>query len=310
MVSQLKYNFGNAITHFRKTGGPSGFLIKFTLAFVGVQLVLQGLGVFFNLPMYAVYVEMFAGSMPAEDVQEKLVEASNRSNMSALLVTPLSILAWMVFEGASQRRYMRGEGFRMRLGNDEWRLLVVGLLWLAIIFAAYIVFALFVGAPLLIGFLMKSDSVMAIMVILSGVFALVALVGLLYIVTRLSPAAALTVRDKSIRFFEAWTLTRGRVGPLMGANVVLWIVSILSLLIFYAVIIGLAIWRLAPAFEGQGDIGEMASQPGFWGPALALSVVWIVGMAVLQHVMAGPAALAAKDDPNWIGNENIATEFS
>lgn len=308
-MSQLPFNFGNAITHFRKTSGPTGFLLKFVLTFLLAQLVLQGIGLFVNLPVYAVYIEMFANDLPPEELADRLTEASNKSGMFSLLMTPLSLLMWMVFEGTSQRRYMRGEGFRLRLGNDEWRLLVVGLLWLAIIFAIYIVFALFVGAPLLIGAVMQSRSAMQIAIAISGVMGLIGLVGVMYIVARLSPAAALTVRDETIRFFEAWKITRGRVGTLICANLVLLIVSMIGMLVFYGTVIAMVIWRFAPAFEGDAEIGLLASQPGFWVPVTGLCIAWLAFMAAMQHIMGGPAALAAKDDPDWVGNENIAREF-
>lgn len=308
-MSQVKFNFGNAITHFRKTGGPGGFLLKFVLVFLVVQLALQGIGLFFNLPVYAVYIEMFADTIPQEELADRLTEASNKSGFSSLIMTPLSLLAWMVFEGASQRRYMRGDGFRLRVGNDEWRLLVVGLLWLAILVAVYIVFALFIGAPLLIAAVMQSRSSMQIAIVISGVLGLIGLAGVMYIVARLSPAAALTVRDESIRFFEAWKITRGRVGALIGANLVLWGASLLGMTLFYGAIIGLVVWRFLPAFEGEAEMAALASQPGFWMPAVVLCVIWLAAMAALQHIMGGPAALAAKDDPNWIGNENIAQKF-
>ncbi len=308
-MSPLQFNFGNAVTHFRKTAGPRGFLIKFVAVFLLVQLGLQGVGIFFNLPVYALYLEMFSNSVPPEELADRLSEASNKSGIVSLLVTPLSLLAWMAFEGCSQRRYMRGEGFRLRLGNDEWRLLVVGLLWLAIIFAIYIVFALFVGIPLLIGAVMQSSSGMLVAGIISGVMALIGIVGVLYIVTRLSAAAALTVRDEKIQFFESWKLTKGRVGTLMGANFVLWIVSILGVMVFYGVMIGLVVWHFQPGFNGILNIRALAAQPAFWVPVAGLCLVWLAFMALMQHVMGGPAALVAKDDPNWIGNGGIAQSF-
>ena len=38
-------------------------------------------------------------------------------------------VVWAMFETASQRRYVRGEGFSLGFGADEARMMVVGLLW-------------------------------------------------------------------------------------------------------------------------------------------------------------------------------------
>lgn len=61
-----------------------------------------------------------------------------QSIMSSVLIFLLGIQLWMVFETASLRRYMRADGFRLRVGAEEWRVLVVGLIWFGLLIAAYI----------------------------------------------------------------------------------------------------------------------------------------------------------------------------
>ena len=57
-MPNLDFNFGNALFHFRRTGGPRGFLWKFTLSFALVTLILQAVSIWLQWPIYEIYLRI------------------------------------------------------------------------------------------------------------------------------------------------------------------------------------------------------------------------------------------------------------
>tara|TARA_R110002049_G_scaffold213076_2_gene384429 strand:- start:656 stop:1165 length:510 start_codon:yes stop_codon:yes gene_type:complete len=157
----------------------------------------------------------------------------------------------------------------------------------------------------------------AIGAIIGVVLMLVYMLVCLWAGIRLSPAAALTVRDGQIRFFEAWRVTKGRAGTIFGAWLITGIAMSVVLMVAYGLIAVVAFAQLAPLFpaleEGSAsgaDIRAIVTAPGFWVP-LALVFCLLVGLqAVVQHIFGGPAALAAKTDPNWVGQPAVSDTFN
>ena len=57
-------------------------------------------------------------------------------------------------------------------------------------------------------------------------------------------------------------------------------------------------------------VNQVGTAPGFWLP-LSLIFLLLVGVqAVAQHIFGGPAALAAKTDPDWVGQPGVSDTFS
>src|SRR3990167_8795248 len=208
---QQDFRIGPAILHFRHTSGPRGFLLRFALAYALVTLALQGLSLWMQAPIYEIYLRACAeNGCNIEPYLDEMTRIAPQANAFSLLLLPASLAIWVLFEAASQRRYIRDEGFGLRLGADEGRLALVGLIWFALLIAAY--FGLVIGAaiPAVIGGALAG---IAGGVIVGGL-ALLALMGLgLYLFSRLSLASALTIRDREIRFFESWRLTKGSGPP-------------------------------------------------------------------------------------------------
>ena len=304
-MTPIQFTFGNAVTHFSKTGGPAGFLWKFALAYALLACVVQAISVFLQWPVYEAYIQMFAGG-DIDQYTEDLENISVASSLSGLLVMPLGILLWVVFEGANQRRYMRGEGFRLRVGADEARLLLVGLIWIALFIGMYIGFALTLVIPVAIGFATAPDGVV-LAVLLGIVLMLGFLVLAFWFSARLSAAAALTVRDRQIRFFESWRVTRGKGWTIAGAWIVLGLIAISVLVLFYLLLAALGIGLLSAQVPGlmdgdasEGEIFRAIASPMFWLPMLAVVIVFTIAQSTLMHIFSGPAALAARTDPEWI----------
>ncbi|MFN7056085.1 hypothetical protein [Hyphomonas sp.] len=306
------FTISNALTHAFWTPSPRGSLLVFAAAYVAGSMAMQLVGLFTQSEVYALYLRAFVdGGGDFTPYLDDLEDVSGQSNLASLLLMPLGFLVWVVFEGASQRRYIRWEGFRLRLGADEGRLAVVGLIWFALIMGASIagVIAIFVsfGIGALIGGITAGSGLALVATLVFGA-------GMVWVFARLSPASALTIRDQNIRFFEAWSATKVCATPLFLSYLAL--AAMITILYFAAmfVMLVMAILLLGPAATGDGanagTILAAIGQPGFWVPmGIALIALSFAG-AVITHVFAGPAALAAKTDPNWIGEEGVPGAFS
>ncbi|WP_273186519.1 hypothetical protein [Hyphomonas adhaerens] len=310
-MNTVQFSFGNAVTHFTKTGGPAGFLWKFALAYAVLACLVQAVSIILQWPIYEAYVQMFAGGGDLDRYAEDLENISVGTSLSGLLVMPLGILLWVAFEGANQRRYMRGDGFGLRISADEGRLLLVGLIWIALFIGMYIGFAVTLLIPVLAGLAIGSDGI-GLAVLLGIVLMLGYILLVLWLSARLSAAAALTVRDRQIRFFESWRVTRGKGWTIVGSWSVLGLIAIVVLILFYLLLAALGIGLLSAQVPGlmDGDAAEGAivgavASPMFWAPMLVVVLAFSVAQSTLMHIFSGPAALAARTDPEWVSAGTI-----
>jgi len=215
---------------------------------------------------------------------------------------------WAMFETASQRRYIWGKPFTLGFGRDELNMMVVGLLWAVlglVIMAIPILMTLggvwaaiaaeaegltdaevgqFIVAPMF--------GALGLMLVLVPVYA--------FIATRLAPCFGLTVKDGRIRFFDAWNVSRGRFWAIFGAYVIL----AFSGAILGQVITGIAQLIVFPSFvslstaaENGQDIAALMTSPGFLIPMGIFLFISQFLQGLLQHVVGGPAAFAARHDP-------------
>ncbi|MEZ5946864.1 MAG: hypothetical protein R3C13_08905 [Hyphomonas sp.] len=313
-MAGLEFNFGNAISHYSKTGGPRGFLWKYALVFGLVTLAVQAVAIWLQWPIYEMYLRMITEGGDIESHASEINRMSATVGFRGLWIMPLGILSWVVFEGANQRRYMRGDGFSLRLGADEGRLFIVGLIWFALFIGLYIGLIIAMFVPLLIGVALGQAGAMigAIVMILS-LFGFVAVA--LWIAARLSAAAALTVRDQEIRFFESWKVTKGKGWTIVGAWIVLFLIIMVVFVILYLIAAALGFGILGAQvpglFEGNADeaaVSAAITSPAFWGPLLLVFFFVFLVQAAFQHIISGPAALAARTDDDWAGAD-LAGEF-
>ena len=305
------FSIGNALTHFTKTGGPRGFLLPFMLSYAALGLVSQAVSMLMQREVYAIYIRMMIEGGDITAYTDELNRASMQANLGSLLMLPVALLFWVVFEAASQRRYMRGEGFRLRIGADEGRLAVIALVWCVLFVGFYIGLVIAMLVPLGIGFLTGGAAVAAVLTILC---VLGALAVMLWLVARLSPAAALTIRDRQIRVFEACAVTRGKGGQLFLAYLVLMIAIGLVQMVGYGLLFLFGYLMIAPQIDGGSLSAEAAlavmASPGFWGPIMAVSFGMLMIVGAAAHIFGGPAALAARTDPGWTGEEGVAGAFN
>lgn len=291
-------SLNGATLHFLRTEGPRGFLLRFALVYAVVAIALQAVTFWMQAPVYEVYlracIENECDFVPYMD---ELNSVSLQSNMFTLLMLPVSLAVWVLFEGASQRRYIRSEGFRLALGADEGRLAIVALIWIALLFGGYL--GLVFGAMIpgvIIGFVGGA----AAGVIAGALIFLCGMIGALWLFARLSPASALTIRDRQIRFFEAWNLTRGHGWRLAGSYFLLLLGFVLLSLVSYGVLLLIGILLVAPAIESSSgsDTGPAIlasmSQPYFWAPVSLVFFLMLMMQSLFAHAMGGPAAFLVR----------------
>jgi hypothetical protein len=295
-MSERTLDLRGGATHFLRTSGPRGFLLKFALAYAVISLIVQVISLWSQAPLYEIYVRVFAendGDMTP--YIDEINALSGRANLMSLAMLPVALGMWVMFEAASQRRYIRAEGFRLALGADEGRLAVVGLIWFALLIGAYIGLAIVALVPGAIAGLIAGPEVG---IVVGGLFLVFGMIAGLWIYARLSPASALTIRDRQIRFFEGWELTKGHGWQLFGSYLLLFLGFMVISLIAYGVLIFIAIALLAPVLgAGGGSVSADAviaamSQPGFWAPMAALMFPVLMMGSVFAHAVGGPAALA------------------
>jgi hypothetical protein len=291
-------SLNGATLHFLRTEGPRGFLMRFALVYAVVAIALQAVTFWMQAPVYEVYlracIENECDFVPYMD---ELNSVSLQSNMFTLLMLPFSLAVWVLFEGASQRRYIRSEGFRLALGADEGRLAIVALIWIALLFGGYL--GLVFGAMIpgvIIGFVGGA----AAGVVAGGSIFLCGMIGALWLFARLSPASALTIRDRQIRFFEAWNLTRRNGWRLAGSYFLLLLGFVLLSLVSYGVLLLIGILLVAPAIESSSgrDTGPAIlaamSQPYFWAPVSLVFFLMLMMQSLFAHAMGGPAAFLVR----------------
>lgn len=233
-----------------------------------------------------------------------------------------SWMIWAMFETASQRRYIRGESFSLGFGADEARMMVVGLLWGLIGFALIAVPILLIMwsalAAVFAGAEGMTDAEVGERILgpMFGAMGLSVLVFPVYVflATRLAPCFGLTVRERKIRFFDAWNVSRGRFWPILGAYVILAFAGgILGQVItgIAQMIIMPATMNLANAAERGADMRSLILSPAFLVPMGGYVFIVLYVQGVLQHAVGGPAAFAVRHDPRGgIEEENQIEAFN
>ncbi|MEO0784398.1 MAG: hypothetical protein AAFY10_01780 [Pseudomonadota bacterium] len=314
----MNFSFGNALTHWTKTQGPVGFVWKYALAYGVVAALIAMAAIFLIGGPLINYVQLITEIEQNGVIDEQeVLTAMAGFFLPMLLFIPIGILFWVIFEGALQRRYMRDEGFSLRLGADEGRLFVVGIIWIAFIMALYFGFAILVGIVVALSAFALQGAPEAVAVI-SVILFLILGVAILYFVVRFSPAAALTVRDRAIRFSSAWGATRGRVWPMFFAFVIMailaYILSTVLQLVMFGVIGGTLSASGLDFTDPNANVDDVLAvllSPVTLGIGGLVYLIMTAFQAVLQFAWAGIPALAAKTDPNWSGGtSSVDATFS
>tara|TARA_R110000787_G_scaffold14348_5_gene44276 strand:+ start:1627 stop:2568 length:942 start_codon:yes stop_codon:yes gene_type:complete len=312
-MNPVSFDFGNAMMHFRKTGGPKGFLLKYGATYVLLYLLLSAVSLWLQWPMYGAMFDPAVMDDPVA-MEAAMMGHMGRMMLGYLIVLPLGLAFWMVFEGANQRRYMRAEGFHLRLGGDEWRLLLVGLIWFGLFIGLYIGGIIAIAVPVGIAAATGTGEGAMIGGLLAFVLALAYMIFVLWLCARFSPAAALTVRDRKIQFGQAWRVTKGKAWTIIGAWIVLGLILSVVFFVIYLIFAVVVVASLMPMMSGMDSEDPTVIFRTMLSPGVLIpGGLFLVGMVFLQgcgmHIYSGPAALAARTDPEWTDHQAIDDTF-
>jgi uncharacterized membrane protein YhaH (DUF805 family) len=315
-----RFSFDGALMHFTRTKGPGGFFWKFLLSYCLITLtLLVGIGALMFEPIMDM-TEQVARIGPGPADPDQITDMVTQMMLFAALFGVVFLFIWAAFESAILRRYIRGDGFSLKFGGDEWRLVLVGLIWLVLIIGLYFGFVMLLAS---IGGIIAAASngdawPVALVLVPLGLAAL----GLaVWLIVRLSPAGAITIRDRRLAFFLARQTTRSRFWPMFGAFLLLMIgymiVSfVLQLLLGAGLGMAMAMQadQVQTATAGGTPPGEvmraMFTNPVILIPLMLFYVPSILFGAAYQYVLAGVPAHAALTDPRWNGGSDLAQTFA
>jgi len=212
-----------------------------------------------------------------------------------LLMYLLMLVIWTA-AGRSALSPGRGDRFLfLRLGMDEVRVAVA---IVAVFLGWYVAFIILVllGVGLGIAFWTTSEAATAVALI---VYGLIVFVGSIWALVRVSLIAPATLILKRFAFAEGWALARGQVWKLIGLNLIVWVIYMLSVILMYALVIGV----LATGFFGQGltwpsDVESLADLAPFVQPmtipALLAVIPFALGYGWMKALYVAPGVVAAR----------------
>ena len=235
------YDFGQAIT--RPWHLPGGRSFLFRLVIWGAALILLVYAVF-GRKMIGAYGEFLTLSFQIEDQSDPAAVSEMMNAMWGMMGSAMfvGILAWLVaisIETAMHKNAFHGTDHGMlplRFGQTELHVLLVQLVVFLVIGAVYLggIFILF----LLIGLgAAAGGGVAALMGLLALIGMFAWFVGLLLVAVRLAPAASMTVRDGTIRIFEAWSMTKPHFWPMLGSYLVVGVIGYIIIYIIMIVVV-------------------------------------------------------------------------
>jgi hypothetical protein len=207
---------------------------------------------------------------------------------------PFSLIFTTVLLSAIFRAVLRPEdkGLAfMKLGGDEVRLFVVGLVLMILGFLAE---GVVVGVLIVaVGAVYAANHAAGV---LAGVVATVVFVGLaVWVVVRLSLAYVMTFAEKRIRIFESWKLTKGQFWPLCGMYLLTGLICMGVFIALYIVMIIVTLLGMGPMFASAaaGHTPDFSSAgPMFIVALIVASIIGVIGFSLIYTVLYAPQAAA------------------
>lgn len=311
----MQFNFENAFAHFARTGAPRGFVWKFALSYVAFSILFGAIAFVVMGGWYASLFQAYGSQDP-----DQILAASQMSGgliaFVYLVLVPLSLFFYAVFEASYLRRYMRQDRFFLKIGKDEWNVFVVLLIWVAYFIIAMIVLSILsiiVMIPFMAAAEGQSEAEMFATTFMIGLIVpLILLIPMGLLAIRFSPAAAMTIRDRRIRFLSAWSATKGKFWTLLGAYAAWFALGFVAYMIvsFIMVLMMMPMFASMASLETGGELNLSA-----FGFSTVLGLVFYVLLlaagACFYYVWAGPAALAAKvqDTDDHVEHQRVAMDM-
>ncbi|MDF1680575.1 hypothetical protein [Ponticaulis sp.] len=294
-----KFSFSSALMHFQNTKGPGSFVWKWLIAAFISMSILAGVFTFFILEVTSQIGPIPIGTtVPLSDRQAADVAGTMFGFF--VIIIPLSMVLWSLLEASALRRYVRQEGFSIRFGKDELRVLGVYLCWFGMFLLTMIVYFVSMMIIGIMVVIVASGLPMAATYLAFGLnLALAA--GLYYLVVRFSAASAVTIRDNKVTFFSAEQVTHGRIWSMIGAFLVVLVAN-------YVI-----------QFAMQFTVGFLFPSTGVIDTSNGLPPTVIVGIVIYAFVYAlsvaisllvnlGITSRAAITDESWSGRGGEVVE--
>jgi hypothetical protein len=264
-VMTRSFDIGTAIFFFFKRFGEKPAAALWIMLW---QVVLVGgLGfaaLYFIAPAYIEILELafseastMSGGLEDSEAAMRVFEIIGPIIPLLALITPVSIIIVLMFQGAWLRFLTRGHvaaGVPFRFGADEFRLLGVNILYFAVGIAAYIgfiilavIFGLVIAGVVTAGDGSVGSGLAGGALAFIGVLAVMAIV--IAFVVRLATAPALTVLDKRLRFFESWDATSHVFWNMLLSYVAVAFLILVIMMIFGSLIDLIFLGALWPLIE-------------------------------------------------------------
>ena len=252
--------------------------------------------------MYSLMIPILA-AIPFGDGSEAAAEAyvQEVSRFTGVIngVSLLSYLVMLLIWTAAGRAVLspgRGDRFLfLRTGMDEVRVAVAVV---GIFIGWYVALLILILIGVGIGMALWAVNEQAAVVTLIG-YGLLIFAASIWALIRLSLVAPASLILKRFAFAEGWTLARGQVWKLIGLNLVVWVVYMLSAILMYAVVVGI----LAAGFFGQGltwpsDVQSVADLEPVFRPMIAplalTAIPLALGFGWVMALYAAPSVIAAR----------------
>ncbi len=194
-----------------------------------------------------------------------------------------ALLRWMIF-GQSSKKW-----FGLRFGEQELHVLVVMIAIAIITFLAILISLLPFGILVGITVALKEGGNAGLPLILSIIYGVIWLCGIIWFVVRLSPAPALTVQRGKIQVFETFAISKGHFWGLFLAYLLqFFVVLAISLaILFFALLVSLPFLGIGYAMFGVQE-PDMANVRAYIAlAAVPLLLLTISGLALeyLRYAM-------------------------
>ena len=253
--------------------------------------------------MYALMIPVFA-AIPFDQadnaaiMDQYMMEMSRFSaaiNGMNVLVYLAMLLIWTA-AGRAALSPVRGDRFLfLRFGMDELRVAVA---IIAVFVGWYIAFLVLVliGVGLAIALWAANEALAVTVMLVYGLAVAIASIWALVRVSLIAPASLIL---KSFAFAEGWAIARGQVWKLIGLNLLVWLIYMISAILLYAVVGAI----LVGAFFGQGlswpaDVQSTADlEPVFRPmilPLVLTAIPFALGFGWIMALYAAPNIIAAR----------------
>lgn len=256
-------------------------LLMLAPTFGALALILPAMGeMFASMPdpdSTAAMDEAFSEAMVGQMMQFQL--ASMLSNVVQLLM--MAVIYTAIFRAVLRPR--ERSFFSVRLGMDELRVAVVGL---AIGVGLYLVVVVAVLLGVGIGFGVGAADTAAGIWTGAGL-VLVLILGVLWLMARVSLIAPASVLYRDFAFAQGWKLASGKGWALFGMSLLIWLMimgiyMIVALLV--AVTIGGVVATMMPAFEAMPPDANPFTEMSAW---MAENWYWAIVAGILGSMIYG-----------------------